>query len=127
MYVIILLKEGDRLENFIKKNINILIAIFLLISPFIDLATGVCLHYFHIQLTIGIIVRIIFFFFLCLIALLIYKKKELWLPYSIIGIYLILHIIGIFVYKEPIDTVQVLSFAVIWIGLAFFSYNLLSY
>ena len=32
-------------------------------------------------------------------------------------------ILGIFVYKEPIDTVQVLSFAVIWIGLIFFSYG----
>ncbi len=32
-------------------------------------------------------------------------------------------LLGIFVYKEPIDRVQVISFAVIWIGLIFFSYG----
>lgn len=32
-------------------------------------------------------------------------------------------LLGIFAYKEPIDMVQVLSFAIIWIGLVFFSYG----
>ena len=32
-------------------------------------------------------------------------------------------VLGIFAYKEPIDRVQVISFAVIWIGLAVFSYG----
>ncbi len=32
-------------------------------------------------------------------------------------------LLGIFAYKEPIDKVQVISFAVIWIGLVFFSYG----
>lgn len=32
-------------------------------------------------------------------------------------------LLGIFAYKEPIDRVQVISFAVIWIGLMFFSYG----
>ena len=32
-------------------------------------------------------------------------------------------ILGIFAYKEPIDRVQVISFAVIWIGLVIFSYG----
>ena len=32
-------------------------------------------------------------------------------------------LLGIFVYKEPIDRVQVISFAIIWIGLVFFSYG----
>lgn len=32
-------------------------------------------------------------------------------------------LLGIFVYKEPIDIVQLLSFAVIWIGLVFFTYG----
>jgi len=31
--------------------------------------------------------------------------------------------LGIFAYKEPIDRVQVIAFAVIWIGLVFFSYG----
>ena len=32
-------------------------------------------------------------------------------------------LLGIFAYKEPIDRVQVISFAIIWIGLMFFSYG----
>lgn len=32
-------------------------------------------------------------------------------------------LLGIFIYKEPIDRVQLLSFAVIWIGLIFFTYG----
>lgn len=32
-------------------------------------------------------------------------------------------LLGIFAYKEPIDRVQVISFAVIWIGLVIFSYG----
>ena len=32
-------------------------------------------------------------------------------------------LLGIFAYKEPIDMVQVISFAIIWIGLIFFSYG----
>lgn len=32
-------------------------------------------------------------------------------------------LLGIFAYKEPIDRVQIVSFAIIWIGLVFFSYG----
>lgn len=32
-------------------------------------------------------------------------------------------LLGIFAYKEPIDRVQVISFAIIWIGLVFFSFG----
>lgn len=32
-------------------------------------------------------------------------------------------LLGIFAYKEPIDMVQVISFAIIWIGLVFFSFG----
>jgi chloramphenicol-sensitive protein RarD len=32
-------------------------------------------------------------------------------------------LLGIFAFKEPIDTTQIISFIIIWIGLAFFSYG----
>ena len=32
-------------------------------------------------------------------------------------------LLGIFVYGEPVDKVQIISFVIIWIGLAFFSYG----
>lgn len=32
-------------------------------------------------------------------------------------------LLGIFVFKEPIDTTQIISFVIIWIGLVFFSYG----
>ncbi len=90
------------MEAFIKKNINLIIALFLLMSPFIDLATGVCLHYFQINLTIGIILRVIFLISMCIIALFIYKRKELLPAYMAIILFMILHLIGVFVYKNGV-------------------------
>ena len=57
------------MEQFIKKNINIILAIFILIQPIIDLLTGLCLHVFNINFTVGIIIRIMFLFFISIITL----------------------------------------------------------
>lgn len=32
-------------------------------------------------------------------------------------------LLGIFAYKEPIDRMQLITFAIIWIGLVFFTYG----
>ena len=88
------------MEKFIKKNINIIIAIFILIQPFLDLLTGICIHTLKINLTIGIIVRVLFLLFIMLIVVFIFKKKKLLIPYLIIGLYSIFYVIGILVYKD---------------------------
>ena len=88
------------MKNFIKKNINIIIAIFILIQPFLDLLTGIFIHSFNINLTIGIIIRVLFLAFIGITVLFIFKKKKILIPYLIIGIYSILYLIGIIIYKD---------------------------
>ena len=88
------------LNTFIRKNINYIILGFLLLSPFIDLLTGFTIHTLHRNITIGIILRMLFLISICSISLLIYKKKKLLIPYSMIGIYFILYLIGIILYKN---------------------------
>jgi len=88
------------MEKFIKKNISIIIAIFILLQPLLDLLTGLCIHTLKINLTVGIIVRVLFLLFIVIIVLFIYKKKKLIIPYLIIGLYSIMYIIGMVVYKD---------------------------
>ena len=90
------------MEKTIKKNISIIISIFLLIQPILDLLTGLCLNVLHINLTIGIIVRILFMLFIVYMSLFIYKKKKLLIPYIIIGVYCILYLLGIIIFKDKV-------------------------
>ncbi|MBQ3298240.1 MAG: O-antigen ligase family protein [Bacilli bacterium] len=92
------------MTNFIKKNISLIIAIFILLSPIIDLLTGLCLHLFEIHFTIGIILRVLFLLFVCYTTIFVYKKKLL-LPYLAIGLYGILYIIGIIMYKNGVGII----------------------
>ena len=90
------------MNTFIKKNINIIIAIFLMIQPILDLLTGLCLHLLNINLTIGIIIRLVFMLFIVFISLFVYKKYKLIMPYIIIGIYCILYLLGIIIFKDKV-------------------------
>ena len=91
---------GDYMNNFIKKNINIIVCIFILIQPILDLITGVCLHVLNINFTLGIIIKVAFLLFIMLICVFIFKKKKLLVPYLIVGIYSILYTIGMIIYKD---------------------------
>ena len=88
------------MEQYIRKNISILLSIFILLNPFLDLLTGIGLHYFNRNLTVGIIIRVLFLFFICFTTIFIYKKKKLLVPYLLIGIYMIFAVTGIFLYKN---------------------------
>ena len=88
------------MNKWIKNNINKIVALFLLMQPILDLLTGVCVNTLHWSITIGIVVRILFLAFICLISLFVFKKKKLWLPYMIIGIYFVLYMVGMIVYKD---------------------------
>lgn len=112
------------MENFMKKNINKIISIFILISPILDLLTGVCIHTLKINFTIGIIVRLLFLLFICIVTIFIFKKKKLIIPYLIIGLYFILYILGIILYKNSIglffeiqNLVKVFYFPIIFLSL----------
>ena len=85
-----------------EKKINSLLTIFLLLSPILDLLTGVCIHTLKLPITIGIIVRVLFLISIIFIVLFIFKKKKILIPYLIIGLYCILYLIGIIIYKDGI-------------------------
>ena len=93
------------MTNFIKKNLNIIIAVFILLGPIIDLLTGLCLHLFEIKVTMGIILRVAFLLFICYITVFIYNKKKLLYPYLLIILYSILYIIGIIIYKDGVGLI----------------------
>jgi len=88
------------MENWMNKNINKIIAIFLLLQPILDLLTGVCINTLHWSITIGIIVRVIFLLWICLIVLFVFKKKKVLIPYLIIGLYFVFYTIGMILYKD---------------------------
>lgn len=95
------------MNDFIKKNISTIIAIFALLGPVLDLITGVCLHSLGVNLTLGIITRVLFLVFICIITLFTFKKKNVLIPYLIIGLYFIFYTIGMIVYKDTSIFVEV--------------------
>ena len=111
------------MNTYLKKNINTIISIFILISPILDLLTGVCIHTLKINLTIGIIVRVLFLLFITIVTIFIFKKKKLIIPYLLIGLYFILYIIGMIIYKnnglffEIQNLVKVFYFPIIFLSL----------
>ena len=90
------------MNKWIKNNINIIIGVFLLLGPLLDLLTGLCIHQLHTNITIGVIIRFIFLTFICLVVIFIFKKKKLIVPYLIIGIYFLFYILGIIIYKDGV-------------------------
>ncbi len=86
------------MNSFIKKNLSLIISIFILCLPIIDLITGLCLHVFNINFTFGIIIKILFLAFIMLMSI-TYKKKVL-IPYLIIGVYSVLYLLGLIIYKD---------------------------
>ena len=88
------------MNDYIKKHINTFISIFIILGPFIDLITGLCIHQFNLNITLGVIFRFIFLLSIVLITLFVYKKKKLLIPYIGIGLYSIFYVIGIILYKN---------------------------
>ena len=95
------------MNEWIKKNISKIVAIFILFQPILDLLTGICVNTLKIDITIGIIIRILFLVVMCLIALFTFKKKKLIIPYLIIGIYFICYGIGMYLFKNEFLLVEV--------------------
>ena len=90
------------MEKFWQRNINLLLGLFLLLGPILDALTGMNVHYFHFNVTIGIMVRILFLISIMIIVLFVFKKKKVIIPYLIIGIYGLFYIIGMIQFKGKI-------------------------
>lgn len=94
------------MEKLIKKNINNILIIFLLLQPILDLITGICIHLLEINLTIGIIFRFIFLVLIMYITVFIYHKKKVFLIYGCIILYGLFYLMGIIFYKDGVAIFQ---------------------
>ena len=90
------------MKDFIKRNLSIYISIMILLNPIIDLFTGINRHILNIDLSIGIIIRILFLISIVLISVFIYDKKKLLLPYLILLIFSILFVIDIYIFNRSV-------------------------
>ncbi len=87
------------MNKVIKNNLSKIISIFILMQPILDLITGICLHVFSLNLTIGIIIRMLFLLFIMYATTFIYKKKLSLIYYLIVAFYSIIYLINILVLK----------------------------
>lgn len=90
------------MNNFIKKYLNNILVIFLLLQPVLDLITGLCVNLLNIHITLGIIIRVIFLAFLMYTTVFVYKKKFSLYTYLALLIYSIFYLIGIIIYKDGV-------------------------
>ncbi len=90
------------MKKYLDKNLSKILSVFILIQPILDLITGISIHAFNLNLTFGIIIRIIFLLFIMFITTFIYKKKASIIYYLIFIIYSILYLLGIILYKNGI-------------------------
>ncbi len=88
------------MNKLIKQNLNLFLGIFILLQPILDLITGLCLHIFDINLTIGIIIRMLFLISIMYITVFIYKKKRPLIYYTIFILYSILYLLGNIIFKD---------------------------
>lgn len=89
--------------NKIKNNFNTILIIFILIQPVLDLITSCSIHLLKINLTLGIIIRLLFLIFVMLSAIFIYKKKNLFWIYFISFLYFIFYVVGLLIFKDNIS------------------------
>ena len=88
------------MNKFLEKNISKIVSFFILLQPILDLITGLCVNLFDFNITVGIIIRILFLALIMYVTTFVFKKKlSLWVYISII-FYSILYLIGIIIYKD---------------------------
>ncbi|MDD5888452.1 MAG: O-antigen ligase family protein [bacterium] len=88
------------MNKIIKQNLNKYLGIFILLQPIIDLITGICLNVFNLNLTIGIIIRMLFLMFIMYTTVFIYKKKKSSIYYLVFIIYTILYLLANIIFKD---------------------------
>ncbi len=90
------------MNAWLKKNFNTLLIIFILLQPILDLITGFGIHIWNMNVTLGIIVRMIFLLIILYSVMFVYKKKQNWLYYGILIVYGLLYVLGIILFKDGV-------------------------
>lgn len=65
-----------KINNFLKKNINLILNTFIIMQPVLDIITAISINYFKLNITIGAITRIIFLLFNIFFILFLNKTKN---------------------------------------------------
>ena len=82
-----------KVNNYIKKNLNKIISIFILISPILDLLVSISINVLHHNLNIGIIARMLFLLFVYYVSVIIYQKRKNLIYIFLCIIYLVIYLI----------------------------------
>lgn len=90
------------MHKYIEKNINTILGLFILMQPILDLITGVGLHISSTNITLGIIIRMLFLVFIMYTCVFVYKKKNTLLYYLGIFIYFLMYIFSVFIFKDGV-------------------------
>ena len=90
------------MNTWIKKNFNSILLIFILLQPILDVITGIGIHVWHTNITIGIIVRMLFLVFILYSVVFVYKRKKSLIFYAILVIYGIPYMAGMLIYKDGV-------------------------
>ncbi len=88
------------MNKFIKNNLNKILAIYILSQPLIDFITGIFLNIFNMNLTFGIIIRMLFLVFIMYTTLITYKKRKSLIYYIAFLLFAFLYLIGNIVFKQ---------------------------
>jgi len=112
------------MRKYLEKNISLILKIILYMNPIIDLFTSIMINYFNINITIGMVVRMLFLIFIIFYYLFIkknvlsYKKNYL----IIVALFIILNSLVTIVIKDY----NVLFFELSWIFRIFYFVILLT-
>jgi hypothetical protein len=64
------------MNKYLTKNISLIIKKFLYLQPVIDLVTSIMINYFNINITLGMIIRMIFLLFIIFFYLFVKKNNS---------------------------------------------------
>lgn len=84
----------SRINNYIKNHLSLIITIFLLVQPILDLFVSLSLNVFSHSFNIGIIVRVLFLIFIVGVSIFTYKKKKNFIFLGLLFLYSILYFIA---------------------------------
>ena len=88
------------MNKLIKENLSKYLGIFIILQPIIDLITGICLNIFNLNLTFGIIIRMLFLAFIMYTTVFVYKKKRSYIYYLIFACYTVLYLVINILFKD---------------------------
>lgn len=109
----------ENINIFIKRNINLILGIFVLLQPIIDLLTGISIK-FDIFFSSGIIIRVLFMLFtlyyLIFVSKSLYRKKSIFILLSIFAYIIIFSIIHLS-YFEFSNLIRTFYFPIMFISI----------